>query len=415
MRVPRAAATIRDSPDSTILEAVFDDAGRLVTSNAPTGTSIRAVNRRRSLATLAESLRVGRPLAAGAFRLNARGGGYLAELTRIATPAGPYTAATLLPLHSTQESSSCARGTSRRVLPLVLILAGVGGYFFAGRALVPTRTYGYRPRIGPDNLHERLPIPAETEVAALATVVNGLLERVDASFSQQRRFMADASHELRTPVAVLGIEADVTLGKPHRTEAEYRESLHVIRDAGTRLGRVVDDLFLLSRVDAGEPIVMPSEMCLADVVRDATRAVRRLADQRGIVVACEIEPTSRDSEDASADAPFVGDPALLGRLVLNLLQNAVSYSGPGASVTIVLRRSREGYRITVSDTGPGIPVEDQPHLFELLLSRGTRRARGRSIPPKWARLFDRAMDQKGIATLVLSLISPEGTVFDVTL
>ena len=139
--------------------------------------------------------------------------------------------------------------------------------------------------ISSTNLNERLPVGSRRdELAALAEVVNRLLERLERAFAQQRRFMADASHELRTPVAVLRTEADVTLSRPTRTETEYRESVSVMRDSAQRLGRIVDDLFLLARADAGHLPLRREALYLEDVVDEAARAVRSLARERDVRV-----------------------------------------------------------------------------------------------------------------------------------
>jgi signal transduction histidine kinase len=206
----------------------------------------------------------------------------------------------------------------------------------------------------------------QDELSELAGVVNGLLERLESAFAQQRRFMADASHELRTPVAVLRTEADVTLSRPHRTEAEYRDSVAVMRDSARRLGRIVDDLFLLARADAGHLPIRREPLYLEEVVDDAARAVRVLAQERGVRV--ELLPFE--------DSPFDGDADLLGRVMLNLLDNAVKHSPQGGTVTLALTRVAREYRITVTDEGPGIAADAQPHIFERFFRADKARSRG---------------------------------------
>ncbi|MGE5102121.1 MAG: histidine kinase dimerization/phospho-acceptor domain-containing protein, partial [Deltaproteobacteria bacterium] len=131
------------------------------------------------------------------------------------------------------------------VVPLLIICAATGGYFLAVRSLAPIASMAARAaEISATNLRDRLPVSGGEELAGLARVVNDLLARLEASFSQQRRFMADASHELRTPTAILRSEADVTLAQEHRSEQQYRAAVTVMRDAARRLTRIVDDLFL---------------------------------------------------------------------------------------------------------------------------------------------------------------------------
>jgi signal transduction histidine kinase len=209
--------------------------------------------------------------------------------------------------------------------------------------------------ISSTNLNERLPVGSRRdELSGLAAVVNGLLERLEQAFAQQRRFMADASHELRTPVAVLRTEADITLSRPHRSEDEYRESVAVMRDSARRLGRIVDDLFLLARADAGHLPIRHGPIYLEEVIDDAARAVRALAQERGVRI--DVKPLE--------DSPFSGDADLLGRLLLNLLDNAIKHSPSGGTVTLSLARVGREYWIGIADEGKGIPPEAQAQIFE---------------------------------------------------
>src|SRR5262249_46547083 len=155
---------------------------------------------------------------------------------------------------------------------LLLAAAAAGSYFLARRSLSPVSTMGARAAaISASNLSERLPVSSgNDEFTSLANVINGLLDRLDKAFSQQRRFMADASHELRTPVTILRSEAEVTLSRPHREESEYRESVAVMLDESQRLARIVDDLFLLARVDAGHAVVRSNEIELESIVHSTT-------------------------------------------------------------------------------------------------------------------------------------------------
>jgi len=406
--VTAAAATIRDAPGRDLIVAIYDSGAGLVADNAPAASGPHRVGWRTQLAVLGDSLRTGAFAEAAPVTLRARGGGVLVQTARVETADGRYTAAALLPLHTTSEIIETVQGVLAVTLPLALVLAGIGGYVLAGRALAPMRAVTVQTaRIGPGSLDERIPIPREAEVAALATVVNGLLERVERSFTQQRRFMSDASHELRTPVAILRVEADIALGKPTRTEREYRESLRVMQDAAGRLSRIVEDLFLLSRVDAGDPTLIPGEVRLDEIIRDAVRAVRGLADQRGISI------------DVVADArsPLRGDPALLDRLLLNLLRNAVSYSGPRSTVRVVLDRHDGGYRVTVADSGPGIAPEDQPRIFDRFFradksrSRDAEGAGGAGLGLPIARWIAEAHGGR----LTLASSTSHGTVFELWL
>jgi heavy metal sensor kinase len=263
-------------------------------------------------------------------------------------------------------------------IPLLLLIAAAGGFFLASRSLSPVAAMSARAaEISSTNLNERLPVGnRRDELSALAAVVNSLLERLEQAFAQQRRFMADASHELRTPVAVLRTEADVTLSRPNRTEAEYRESVTVMRDSARRLGRIVDDLFLLARADAGHLPLRRSVIYLEEVVDDAARAVRAIAQEHGVRIA--VDPVE--------DAPFSGDADLLVRLMLNLLDNAIKHSPTGGTVTLSLVRVGQEYRIGVVDEGPGIPAEAQAQIFERFFRVGRARSRAAATEPTGAGL-----------------------------
>ena len=251
-------------------------------------------------------------------------------------------------------------------IPLLVMVAATSGYFLARRSLAPVASMASRAAdITATNLHERLPVAGGDELVQLASVVNALLDRLELAFAQQRRFVADASHELRTPTAILRTEADVTLSREHRSEDEYRASVGIMQDAAQRLTRVVDDLFLLARADAGHLVMHAEPLYLEELVHGATRAVRSVAEARGVTV----EPGE------VIEAPFVGDPDLLGRLLLNLLDNAIKYSPRGGTVRTTMSRAGDACAISVVDTGPGIPAGEQERVFERFFRGDAARSR----------------------------------------
>ena len=259
------------------------------------------------------------------------------------------------PLTDIEEVLDRIRKLFAVAIPLLVLFAATGGYFLAKRSLAPVSAMASRAAdISATNLHARLPVGGGGEVVRLAQVVNALLDRLETSFEQQRRFMADASHELRTPAAILRTEADVTLSREHRTEAEYRESMAVMQDAARRLTRIVDDLFLLARADSGHLVPRTDDLYLEELVHDAARGVRHVADKRAVRVVI----------GSVIEAPFVGDADLLGRLLLNLLDNAIKYSPDGGAVDIEMVRRDGHYMIAVIDRGPGIPPESRDRVFE---------------------------------------------------
>ena len=136
-------------------------------------------------------------------------------------------------------------------------------------------------KIGVENMTGRLPVAnPRDELGRLAETFNELLGRLEASLTQQRQFMADASHELRTPVATARTAASVALQRPIASEEDYRETLHIIEQQTARLSRVVDDMFTLARADAGNYPVRAAPMYLDEVIDDVVRASRVLASTR---------------------------------------------------------------------------------------------------------------------------------------
>ena len=168
-------------------------------------------------------------------------------------------------------------------LPLILALAGLGGYGLATRSLRPLRWMAQQARrITGSNLETRIEIPhAAEELAVLVTSFNELLGRLDQSFDTMRRFVADASHELRTPISIIRGEADVALSQ-ERGPAEYRESLAIVLDESRRLSRLVDDLLNLARADAGHVQLQTHDFYLNELLAECCRSVQGLAGARGL-------------------------------------------------------------------------------------------------------------------------------------
>ena len=217
-------------------------------------------------------------------------------------------------LEPTDEELESLREILGYVVPIALVVAGFGGWFLARQSLSPVVAMAERARkIGVENLSGRLPVAnPRDELGRLAETFNELLGRLEASLTQQRQFMADASHELRTPVATARTAASVALQQPHRDERDYRETLEIIEQQTVRLSRIVDDMFTLARADAGNYPVHTTPMYLDEVVDDVVRAARVLASPKDV----SIEPVTIPS------AVFNGDEDLIRRLIVNLLDNA---------------------------------------------------------------------------------------------
>jgi heavy metal sensor kinase len=264
--------------------------------------------------------------------------------------------ATLRPLTNQTELLSNIRFIFLAGIPLALILSSLGGYYLARKSLEPVREMGERASlITSQNLSERLPTGKKRdELEKLADIFNKMLTRLETSFEQQRRFMADASHELRTPLAIMRGEAEVSLQKTNRTEDEYRESLEVIRQEGVRLSHIVEDLFILARADAQQYKLNITTFYLDELINETGRAVRTLVAKKNL----DFNLTTDEN------LIFKADEALIRRLIIILLDNAIKYSLKGGTVRIECIENDLAYQISVSNTGISIPAEEQKKIFE---------------------------------------------------
>jgi heavy metal sensor kinase len=260
------------------------------------------------------------------------------------------------PLSVIEEGLRLLRRDFFAGVPLILLLASLGGYFLARKSLSPIALMSEQTRrITAEQLSLRLDVlNPRDEVGRLATTINELLRRLDTAFTEQQRFIADASHELRTPVAVVRGEAEVALGR-EREAHEYKEALTLIKDEAERLTRIVENLFLLARqpLDAPTPVKRP--LPLNEVVNECARAARVLAMQKGLRL---------NVRGSLPEVLVSGDDEMLKRMLLNLLDNAVKYTAPGGEIGVTLELQNGRARLVVADTGFGIPAEDQARIFD---------------------------------------------------
>jgi heavy metal sensor kinase len=241
-------------------------------------------------------------------------------------------------------------------VPLILLLASSGGWFLARKSLAPIALMNEQTqRISAENLSSRLDAGnPRDEVGQLATTINALLARLEVAFTEQQRFIADASHELRTPVAVLRGETEVAL-EHERAAAEYKESLTMIKDEAERLSRIVDSLFILARQPVDERVLVKTPLSLNQVVAECVRAGQVLATRKDLELSIE---------GPLPEMKMNGDDEMLARMLLNLLENAVKYTAAGGQISVKLVAQNGNACISVSDTGIGIPAEVQPFIFD---------------------------------------------------
>ncbi|WP_328491774.1 ATP-binding protein [Streptomyces sp. NBC_00414] len=233
-------------------------------------------------------------------------------------------------------------------LLIMALLAGLIGWWLAGRALRPVASMTEAARrISEENLHQRLALTGpDDELHRLADTFDTMLERLEKSFESQRRFIANASHELRTPLAVQRTSLQVGLADPlPEGLAEVREDLLA---ANREAEQLVNALLLLARSDRG--LEEPVDVDLSATARTVTAELAPQAANERVDVALT----------AKAPLPVLGDPLLLRHLLTNLVRNAVQYNRPGGHVRVRL----EGRTVTVTNTGPHVPAERIPYLFE---------------------------------------------------
>jgi heavy metal sensor kinase len=240
-------------------------------------------------------------------------------------------------------------------LPITVLLAVAGGFFLVRRSLEPVERIARKAEaITQHSLSERLPVTQTgDELERLSISLNHMISRLEEAVQGSKRLVADASHELRTPLTVLRGELEGMMDDAELTPG-MREMLGSMLEEVERLAAVVDGLLALSRLDAGEGRSGWVKFDLAELVATTADQMSLLAEDKGIVVACE----------APRSVSVSGDRARLKQVVVNLLDNAIKYTPNGGTVRLKVA-SRDGEALfEVTDTGIGIPREALPHVFE---------------------------------------------------
>jgi two-component system, OmpR family, sensor kinase len=243
------------------------------------------------------------------------------------------------------------------IVPFVLLLGTIGSYWLAAHAFAPIkRLTRIAKRIEAGDLHERVPVSrSKDEVQSLALTFNEMIERLDKAFKRQRRFVADASHELRTPVAAIRSMTDVVLAQSAPVEPEeYQAVLRDVNAEAERLGHLINDLLALARTDENLVLLEREPVRLDLLVADVAATTEPLAAERGITMeALAHEP-----------ATVLGDEVRLIQVIMNLIDNALTYTNAGGKVTLEVRVKNTSAILTVCDTGIGIAPEHLEHIFE---------------------------------------------------
>lgn len=245
-------------------------------------------------------------------------------------------------------------------------LTFVGGWALASRAIRPAREIAEQTEaVTAGSLGARIQAKADAvEYQRLVAVLNAMLERLEVAFDAQRRFVADASHEIRHPLAVLRAALELALRRD-RTPNEYRAALSDGVQQAERISALAEGLLLLARSDAGvlQPRRAPHD--LIALAAAACERARLVAERRGIHVALEVGGADGALDGATREqTTALIDAGLVAQALDNLLDNAVKFTPEGGSVRVVLQRATTDWCIHVIDTGPGVPPGDRARLFE---------------------------------------------------
>jgi heavy metal sensor kinase len=252
-------------------------------------------------------------------------------------------------------------------IPLLLVIATAGGYWISGRALRPvdeiTRA---AQQINPQDLSARVAEPRTgDELDRLAVTLNAMLQRIESAFVRVTQFTADASHELRTPIALIRTRAEIALRK-ERSASVYREALQEICSESERTSTLVQALMELARSDGGSESLRSERIDFAEAMSEAASRGRTLAQAKNIDW-CDDIPTEA--------IPVVGDREALLRVALIVIDNAIKYTPEGAQVKLTVWKDSAQTGVDVQDTGIGIEEHDLPHIFDRFYRADRARSR----------------------------------------
>lgn len=258
---------------------------------------------------------------------------------------------------------------SKLVITGVLIVAGgfLVGWFLIGRSLKPIRRISETAhRISDGDLSDRIEVREdESELGKLSGVLNETFEKLESSFEHQVRFTADASHEMRTPIAVILAKSQFAL-KREREPEKYQEALQTCMDSAQHMRTLTDGLLELSKVDSGEFGLQKETGNLEDMTREAVRMIEPVADEKEVKITCDLTPVKLEF-----------DAQKMRQALLNLLSNAVKYNRENGEIEVTLKEDGEEILLSVRDTGKGMDEESMKHVFERFFRADKARTRGR--------------------------------------
>lgn len=247
-------------------------------------------------------------------------------------------------------------------VPVTLLLAALAGLMFSRRAMAPVAAITAKANeIEAQHLSERIPLPqSRDEVRELAGTLNNLLDRLETAFRTQEAFIADASHQLKTPLSILKGELEV-FSQAKRSPEELTQFLGSAKQEIDYLVQMVEDLLLLARVDSGWDQRAMQRFRLDEKLMECVARVSRYAGDRKSSITVDVLP---DIDELGGAFELEADPELIRALIENLLDNSLKYSPSGTVVVVSLEESQRAYVLKVTDSGPGIPPEAMPHIFD---------------------------------------------------
>jgi len=294
------------------------------------------------------------------------------------------------------------------VLPVAVFFIAAMAWWVAGRALKPAADMADEAgRLSHQSTGRRLTVKRQDELGRLAIAFNGLVDRLESALSVRRQFLADASHELRTPVSIARTAADVALSRADRSDAEYRDALELVARQMKHLGRIVADMLTLARSDASDWPLSPIEFYFDELLADVADSLALLSTECGVTI----------DVATPGELQVRGDEGLLRQMVVNLLENAIRHTPTGGRIHARVTTTSREVVLSVSDTGHGIAPADRERIFERFVhvaARGTdadRNGGGTGLGLAIAQRIARAHQ----GDLVLVESGPTGTHFATTL
>ncbi|MEI6669956.1 MAG: ATP-binding protein [Acidobacteriota bacterium] len=286
---------------------------------------------------------------------------------RIAARQEIYTVDVAMPLGELQEALVQFSWAVLILVPCGIVAAALGGYWISRRALAPVdRITSTARAITARDLGRRLEVPPTgDELQRLTETLNAMLDRLEAAFRETARFTADASHELRSPIAVIRTSAEIALRRERSVE-EYREALSSILRESERTSVLVQDLLTLARADAGVEALRVGPLDLRALVESLRGPLATRCQHAGLDWRVEVPDHTVEID---------GDEAAFGRLLRILVDNAVSYTPAPGRVTLSLTSGSDGVAVEVTDTGIGIGPEDLPRVCDRFYRADKARSR----------------------------------------